>query len=251
MKKISKILSLLFIIILLVCSSIYISNDADKLKGQFTVYNLKKKSYELTSKKPKSWLSVDKVSKKALWAIIVSEDWAFYDHYGVDLIQIKEAIEDKFVEGAKIRGASTISQQVVKNALYSNKRSYIRKFKELIATFKLERTLTKDEILEQYINLAEFGKDLYGIKKASYFYFKRHPRNLSAKEGAFLAMLLPSPVKYSISYRKGRLSDYAQKTIDKILIKLRQAKIITEQERLEELDDYLSFEHEKIMESFF
>lgn len=251
MKKLAQI-SIIFIILLISISiALYVSNDADKLKGKFTHYNLKSKSYELLNKKPKSWISISNVSKEALWAIIVSEDWAFYDHSGVDLRQIKEAIEDKVIEGDKIRGASTISQQVVKNAFYSNKRSYIRKFKELIGTIKLEQTLTKDEILEQYINLAEFGKDLYGIQAAAKYYFKKSPKDLSAKEGAFLAMLLPSPVKYSISFRQGRLTDYAQSTIDKILVKLRQAKIITEDQRLDENRSYLKFEDEKIMESFF
>ena len=220
MKKLSKFFSILLLLLAIVCCSMYVVNDAGELKDKYTFFNLKKKTYELTLKKPRSWVSVKSVSKKALWAIIVSEDWAFYDHVGIDLRQIKEALEDTFLSGEKIRGASTISQQVIKNALYSNKRSYIRKFKELIATFKLERTLTKDEILEQYINLAEFGQNLYGIKKASYYYFQKSPSKLTAKEGAFLAMLLPSPVKYSISFRKGKLSKYASSTIEKILIKL-------------------------------
>jgi monofunctional biosynthetic peptidoglycan transglycosylase len=251
MKKVIASFLIFLLLIFLISIGLYASNDADKLKNKFTHYNLKSSSYELLTKKPKSWTSISQISKEALWAIIVSEDWAFYDHRGVDLRQIKVAIEDKVIEGDKIRGASTISQQVVKNAFYSNKRSYIRKFKELIGTIKLEQILTKDEILEQYINLAEFGKDLYGIHAAAKYYFKKTPKDLSAKEGAFLAMLLPSPVKYSISFRQGRLTDYAQSTIDKILVKLRQAKIITEEQRLDENRSYLRFEDEKIMESFF
>ncbi len=251
MKKISKVLAVVLISLILGCFILYALNDADKLKDNYTIYNLKTKEYELSNKKPQYWTSIKKVSKKALWAIIVSEDWAFYDHNGIDLRQIKEALEDTVISGEKIRGASTISQQVVKNALYSNKRSYIRKFKELIGTFKLEKNLSKDQIVEQYINLAEFGKDLYGIKKASSFYFQKRPSQLTAKEGAFLAMLLPSPVKYSSSFRKGKLSDYAENIIEQILIKLRQVKILTEKERLEEKDSILSFEDEKIMESFF
>ena len=95
------------------------------------------------------------------------------------------------------------------------------------------------------------GKNIYGVRAGAQFYFDKHPRDLTAKEGAFLAMLLPSPIKYSASYRQGRLSKYAQKTIDNILVKLRQARIITEEERLIEKSSYLSFEDERIMENFF
>jgi monofunctional biosynthetic peptidoglycan transglycosylase len=249
--KIFKAIIAIFLLLIISLASLYFFNDASKLKNGYTVYNKKNKDYEVVTKKPSHWVKLNQVSKKALWAIIVSEDWAFYDHNGVDMFQVKEAIEDSVTQGDKIRGASTITQQVVKNALYSNKRSFIRKFKELIAAFKLESELTKDEILEQYINLIELGDGIYGIKEGARFYFNKLPKDLSAKEGAFLAMLLPSPKKYSISFRNRKLTDYAKKIIDRILVKLRQAKIIDEDQRYSEANKYLSFEDNKIIESYF
>ena len=190
----------------------------------------------------KDWVKIERVSYYAKWAIVVSEDWAFYEHQGVDFNQLELVIKESIGKHKLTRGASTISQQVVKNLFFSNERSIIRKFKEMILTYKLEQVLTKDRILELYLNIAELGEDLYGIKAASKFYFNKKPYALSAKEGAFLAMLLPSPKKYSISFRNRELTDYAKSTVDSILVKLRQAKIISEDQRVEMENETFTWE---------
>jgi monofunctional biosynthetic peptidoglycan transglycosylase len=215
----------------------YLKNDAKikLLSSHYPVFDKEKNDYVLSPVKPHHWVRQDQISYEAKWAIVVSEDWAFFEHEGVDLRQLKIVLEESLQEGEFTRGASTITQQVIKNVILSPERTLTRKLKEILLTRELENTLSKEKILEIYLNIVELGKDIYGIYEASYYYFNKHPRNLNAREGAFLAMLLPSPIKYSVSFKEKRLTDFASEQIDSILIKLRQAKVLTEQQRQAEL----------------
>lgn len=192
--------------------------------------------------RPPQWVSISDVSKKAIGAIVVSEDWAFYQHHGYDPNQIKEAMNRDLAKGKFARGASTITQQVAKNVFLDADKTMVRKVKELFLAVKLEETLKKPKILEIYLNIAEFGEGLYGIGPAAHFYFGKSPSELTAKEGAFLAMLLPSPKRYSVSFRQKQLTPYARKTIYSILGKMVQARYITEEEKIAERAQPFSFE---------
>jgi monofunctional biosynthetic peptidoglycan transglycosylase len=192
--------------------------------------------------RPGNWVGLDEISKAAKGAIVVSEDWAFYQHGGYDPNQIKEAIKEDFEEHGFARGASTITQQVVRNVFLEKDKNLWRKLKELFLAVKLEHSVHKNRILEVYLNIAEWGEGVYGINQASHLYFHKEPGELGAKEGAFLAMLLPSPKRYSQSFRSRQLTDYARSTIDSILGKMVQAKYITEEERVLERLSPLSFE---------
>lgn len=97
----------------------------------------------------------------------------------------------------------------------------------------LERILSKNQILELYLNIIEYGDGLYGIKAASQHYFQKKFQELTPKEGAFLAMLLPNPKKYSLSFRGKQLTPYAKKIIESILHKLSVTKYITHEEKIE------------------
>lgn len=216
--------------------------DVQKLKDHYPVFDKKKADYVLVNKKPKHWISVNKISKVARWAIIVSEDWAFYEHEGLDTRQLFKVIEESYEAGEFVRGASTITQQVIKNALLGPQKTLTRKVKEMIMATMLEKTLTKDQILEHYLNLIELGEDIYGVRAGARLYFQKHPAKLNAKEGAFLAMLLPSPIRYSQSYRNQKLTPFAHEQINDILVKLRQANIINEAQREAASREVLSFE---------
>lgn len=194
------------------------------------------------NKKPSSWVSLKEVNSSAVWPIVVSEDWGFYQHAGVDWEQMKIVLTDAVNNLSFKRGASTITQQVIKNLFLNDERSFIRKFNEIILAYYLESKVSKKWILEQYINLAEFDKNIYGIRAASYHFFKKHPSQLRFKEGAFLAMLLPSPKKYSISFYKKMLTPYANKTITRILGKLVLAKIISKERMFDEIQTPFSWE---------
>lgn len=195
----------------------------------------------LSSDPPAGWVRLAEVSSAAMGAVIVSEDWAFYQHKGYDASQIKEAVLDD-LEGGRLRGASTITQQVVKNVFLSKEKTLWRKLKELLLAVRLEKAVTKSRILEIYLNIAEWGDGIYGIRAAAQYYFGKTPAQLTPKEGAFLAMLLPSPKRYSQSFKSRQLTDYARKSMGSILEKMTQARYITEEQRLLESYEPLSFE---------
>lgn len=196
----------------------------------------------MVREKPISWIPLNLISDHVKNAIIVSEDWAFYQHSGYDVSQIKEALLE-FFRGERVRGASTITQQVAKNVFLSNERTLMRKFKEAILAFKIERDLSKAKILETYLNIVEFGPGVYGIGNASAHYFQVPASALRPKEAAFLAMLLPSPVRYSASYRKRELTKFAKSTMQSILKKMVQARYLTAEASTEAWQQPLVFEN--------
>jgi monofunctional biosynthetic peptidoglycan transglycosylase len=220
--------------------------DVTLLRTQYPVvhYQGKDQAPRITLQKsrPMSWVSLEEVSRFALGAIIVSEDWAFYQHKGYDAAQIKEAMQEDWEAGHFVRGASTITQQVVRNVFLDKDKNLWRKLKELILAVRIEETVGKRKILESYLNVAEWGEGIYGVGEAARVYFGKTPAELTPKEGAFLAMLLPSPKRYSQSFRAKRLTDYARETVASILGKMTQARYITEEQRDHELSTPLSFE---------
>lgn len=198
--------------------------------------------YVLVKSAPHGWVPLSKISKRVQQAIISSEDGKFYLHPGYDLEQLRDAINDFFVLKKKMRGASTITQQLAKNLYLSKDKTFGRKARELVMALMIEKYTDKQKILETYLNIIEYGKGLYGIGNASRFYFNKVPANLNARESAFLAMLLPSPVKYSRSFKNKSLTPFAKRIIDSILLKMRQAGYISEDEYNSQLDGRFSWE---------
>lgn len=139
------------------------------------------------------WVSSRNISPNATAAVIAAEDQRFYEHSGFDLNEIQSSI-DNYMEGGKLRGASTISQQVAKNIFLTPSRSFIRKGIEAWFTFLIELFWSKQRILEVYLNIAEFGDHIYGIEAASRRYFGIPAKNLSRSQAALLASTLPNPI---------------------------------------------------------
>lgn len=202
-----------------------------------------KVNYQQTKDKTVKWRNINEISKRVTAAIVVSEDGKFYSHRGFDLEQILKVVDSKIrYKHKKVRGASTITQQLVKNLYLNKEKSISRKIKELYYSTLIEEKLSKQKILETYLNIIEYGKNIYGIENASQYYFKKSAKYLTAKEAAFIAMLLPSPVRYAKSFKIGALTPYAQNTINNILLKMRQAGYISENEYQNSLIERLSFE---------
>lgn len=193
------------------------------------------------SERPPHWVSLEHVAPVAQAAIVLTEDWSFYHHSGVDMEQLRIALEEA-TDGKRLRGASTITQQLVKNVWLTKERTLTRKFRELFLALRVDREVPKRRILELYLNIAQFGPGIFGILPAARHYFRKSPAELSPRESAFLAMLLPGPRHLSRSFREGRLTPYAEKRIGEILVKLRMGKAISPAEFDREQKERFSWE---------
>ena len=146
----------------------------------------------------RDYVNYEEMSPNIKLAVIASEDQVFPDHNGFDFKSIKKAMAYNEKKPGRIRGASTISQQVAKNVFLWQGRSWIRKGLEVYFTFMIEKIWGKKRILEMYLNVAEMGKGIYGVEAASRAYFKKPAKNLSRYEAALIASALPNPVKYTV-----------------------------------------------------
>jgi monofunctional biosynthetic peptidoglycan transglycosylase len=142
------------------------------------------------------WISLRSIPQDAIDAVIVSEDGTFWSNNGFDWFEFRESIERNFEEGRAVRGASTITQQLVKNLYLSSSKNPLRKFKEWILTWYMETQLSKSRILEIYFNVIEWGDGVYGIEAASRYYFDKSASNLNREECTRLAAIIPSPRKH-------------------------------------------------------
>ena len=162
---------------------------------------------------PLQWRPVPlaSIARSVRQAVIIAEDSRFYEHEGFDLIAFKEAMDYNLARGRFVLGASTISQQTTKNLLLSSSRNPLRKWHELILTWDMERHLRKDRILEIYLNIAEFGRGIYGVEAAARIYWQKPASALTWSEAAELAATLPGPKQHNPTTRTKRFRQRAQK----------------------------------------
>lgn len=145
----------------------------------------------------KNFVKINEISRDLVHAIVAVEDNRFYSHYGFDTVAIGRAILVNLQRGQIEEGASTITQQLVKNLFLSSEQNFDRKLEELILAFDIEMTYSKEEILELYLNIVYFGSNFYGIHDASMGYFGKLPKDLTLEESAMLAGLPNAPSLYS------------------------------------------------------
>ncbi|HTL13209.1 MAG TPA: biosynthetic peptidoglycan transglycosylase, partial [Bdellovibrionota bacterium] len=164
------------------------------------------------------WTPIQDISRDMIYAVVMSEDASFFEHDGINWDALANSLALNLKKRSYKYGASTISQQVVKNVFLTSEKSVMRKLKEIIVTQRLEDRFDKNAILELYLNLAEFGPDMFGIRAAAENFFHKTPAQLDAAEGAFLALMLPSPRRlyYSI-FENRNLSPDKRKKLDRIL----------------------------------
>jgi monofunctional biosynthetic peptidoglycan transglycosylase len=139
------------------------------------------------------WVSLEQISPQAALAVIASEDQQFPFHAGFDFKSIREAVREHERGGKKLRGASTISQQVAKNLFLWSGHSFVRKGLEALFTVLIEAAWPKERILEMYLNIAEFGRGIYGVEAAARIFFHKDAARLNSSEAALLAVVLPNP----------------------------------------------------------
>lgn len=134
------------------------------------------------------------IPKVLLKTVIIAEDSRFYSHDGFDQQAFKSAMEYNLLKGRIVYGASTISQQTVKNLFLTSSKSPLRKLHEAIITYAMEKNVGKRRILEIYLNVAEFGRGIYGVEAAAWHYFGKSASRLTLQESIALAATLPAPV---------------------------------------------------------
>jgi hypothetical protein len=158
-------------------------------------------------------------------AVLESEDAGFYGHKGFDLSEVQEAL----AAGGRLRGASTLTQQLAKNLFLSPDRTLSRKVREAFATIALEVAVGKRRILEVYLNLAEWGDGVNGIGEAAQRWFGKDARALSPKEAALLATVLPNPVRYEMYRRRGALTPAWEARVRDLLAKLHATGVLDDE----------------------
>lgn len=152
----------------------------------------KERSFVLGPKN-RYWTPSSRIAPEMKWAVILAEDGNFYKHEGIDVKAIKQAIKHDLEKKSLAKGASTITQQVAKNVYLSREKTITRKLKEVYLAWRMEQELTKGRILELYLNVVELGPMVYGIGHGSRYYFGKSPAELTPRESAFLAAMLPGP----------------------------------------------------------
>ncbi|MGA0100273.1 MAG: monofunctional biosynthetic peptidoglycan transglycosylase, partial [Steroidobacteraceae bacterium] len=143
------------------------------------------------------WVAWESMSPEAALAVVAAEDQRFAEHHGFDLESIRQAMEAA-EGGSRLRGASTITQQLAKNLFLWPGRSWVRKALEAWYTVLLEALWSKQRILEVYLNSVEFGRGVWGIEAASQHFFKKPAARLTRQEAALLAAALPNPLKLRV-----------------------------------------------------
>lgn len=144
----------------------------------------------------KNWTPLEKIAPAAYRAVIASEDNRFCEHAGIDWDALGQVLNE-YNAGKRLRGASTISMQVAKNVFLWPHRSYVRKALETYLTLLIEALWSKKRILEVYMNIVEWGPGVYGIEAAAQRYFQKSSSELTQREAAQLAVILPNPLRWS------------------------------------------------------
>jgi hypothetical protein len=172
------------------------------------------------------WTSLREISPYLVHAVLVHEDAAFFEHQGFATVAIRDALVRDLEAGRFVRGASTISMQLARNLGLDREKHLARKLREVLLAWWLEKSMEKHEILELYLNVIEFGPNLYGIGSGSQHYFGREPGKISPAEAAFLACILPAPHRYCRQVERRGLSGRLASQMKELLRRMAEARRI-------------------------
>jgi len=224
--KMIKIVFLIVIFALLICIGYYfVFPDVSKMKKEnpkkTSFMEYREKEWKNKGKKlkiRKKWVSLSNISPYLIKAVIIAEDDKFWSHHGFDVDAMQKALEKNIEKGAFKVGGSTISQQLAKNLYLTPEKNPIRKLKEAILTWRIEKTLSKKRILELYLNVAEWGEGIFGVEAASLHYYNKTASALNPEEAARLAVVLPNPRKLRVD-GESRYVERRAKIIYEIMVK--------------------------------
>ena len=225
MKFIKKLFIAIILLIIILCSIILLighSYYSKALKEKPLITRVQ----EITSQD--NFVKFEDMSSYYRNAVISVEDHRFYDHGPIDFIAIGRAIFTNIKNGELQEGGSTITQQVAKNIVFNQERSWLRKVGEIFSAYDLEKNYTKKEIFELYVNTAYFGDGYYGIYEASYGYYNKSPKDLNLDEASMLAGVPNAPSVYAPTVNP----DLAKKRQYHVLNKMLEYGYITKDESL-------------------
>jgi len=191
------------------------------------------------------FIRLSEVPPLFLRTLLISEDAGFYGHPGVDVAEIPHAWATNVERGTSARGASTITQQLVKNLFLSNDKSYGRKLEEAALALLVDAAVPKARILEIYLNVIEWGPNLYGLVPAARHYFGKTVGELTPREMVFLVCVIPSPVRYHQAYVAGHVGPGMDQLMANLLAKLRSVDALSDDAYFDALTEELRFRPER------
>jgi len=237
MKKFIKILVFVLISALILnIGSYFVYPNVSKLRKTYpkktAFMEYREKEWQNQGKKKRivqQWVPLSQIPPYVIKAVIIAEDDKFWTHEGFDYEAMQKAIEKDIKKRKFALGGSTISQQLAKNLYLTPSKNPIRKIKEAILTWRLERNLSKRRIIELYLNCVEWGDALFGIEAAVRHYFGKDVSELTAQEAARLAAVLPNPIRFNPT----GTSKYVESRADRIYeIMVRRGVVIPEYEEM-------------------
>lgn len=231
MKKLIKRLISLILLTVLCVGGFYTAMGYARYRAEVADKSIEERIEEI--KASVSYTTLDNVPEIYKDAVIAVEDSRFYSHAGVDIVAITRAVVTNIRQKDFVQGGSTISQQFAKNLLFSHEQNLSRKIAELFATHYIEKNYEKDEILELYMNVIYYGDGYYNIRDAALGYFGAEPRDLTDYQSTMLAGIPNAPSVYAPT----KNLDLAQKRQDKVLERMVETDVITEDEKNEILKD--------------
>ncbi len=188
------------------------------------------------------WVPLTEISPNLINSILTTEDSTFMQHHGFIASEFRTALRENLERGYFRLGASSITMQTVKNVLLSREKTLSRKLQELFLSWYLEKNLTKERILEIYLNVIEFGPRIYGIGRAAHHYFGKSAKELTPRESAWFSSILPSPKRRYIHYCKGLPDPKWEQYIDRILKRMKERHRLTQEEYQKALYAELKFD---------
>ncbi|MCK5809345.1 penicillin-binding protein [bacterium] len=220
------------------------SDRLDWLLAPFTYHALladgSEKLIAVNSLHSNEFLLIDLLPIFVPWSLVLSEDAGFYRHHGVDFAEINQ-VALEINKKKRLRGGSTITQQLAKNLLLTRDRTFVRKFNELLLAIEIDATLSKRRQLNIYLAIVEWAPGVYGIENAAKFYFGKGAESLTVLEAAYLATIISCPTKCSVHFYKQMVSDSWMKRVYRIVELLYQHEKISTEEYVRALDSTIYF----------
>lgn len=220
-----------------------LSERLNYLKGDFeyTFTNADGRSYSFrVGPSNPRFARFDDLPTHLVWAVLVSEDAGFYLHKGVAFEELDAAVKDN-VKKHRLRGGSTITQQIAKNLFLTREKTLLRKLRELLLAIELDATLSKNRLLEIYFNIVEWAPGVFGITNAANYYFGKTPEELTPMESAYLASIIPGPSKYHYQFLTNNVSERWYDHLYRILTLMHDTGHITLEEYLDSMREAVIF----------